>query len=978
MNIFNGIPTDRGYDSIRDAVVAVVHKARVQNLQESPWSLVELQSDNDDYFWLCDWLRHLSSGVAYRCLEEGQWRKFDSNELTFSYSVGIGTLLLMSAVEIARREATLQSLWAAIYKRQSESYPRLFLQGHPTRAYKDAIEQAARWLNLRHVFGIEGMQNWYDTISLQFGFSNQGFIRRLPEWLAGQGQTLSIQLLTGKMQSATFCALWEGLKQFRRKNWNEAQLRILLSKNPWVLPEWADDLIKQAQKKLELGTDSVTIASAQDDEIPDPFLSKATLRWDGSQPPRFLCSVINLAGMDLQENTYDIFIAGQICGYLSKNSEGHYSVFPTDTIEIPVIAPQVSASLIAPNGQLVQSHILHLWDGAEDVTTFYESSGQQFDPWKTRLRPERGIFLLLRDDLSLEPEVPWYALNQQGVKLYYLPPGWSTQTRVILDGQEFWHPYLITPPMREASQALTAGIQVHIYKAGGNYHFFGESVRFIITLPDGVGLSFLRSGGQALAFTLLNDSLSLALTEPIAITPSVFSTEDVCRIEVLLGIRVGSTRTSLYRTVEFPIAGAAILSSQGWTALRPDDALELEQIRMQPVKTFVKDVDQWALMEGDMWIGRLWKTPRPLVSLSGFGAPLKLSKGVYNLVDDPLVLAREIIDQGNLIKVDIDAPDKDRRTLRIQLSRIIDVDKHHAIYWWDQTGTFQTLVPKESERQGEAIWWLASLPQELTEPLAIAFAYNGIRLGTWWSEDWNFHLNKPMQQSPQTIAALLRWLHLPLLSQHYQDDIQSFAFTFPGETLAAWVGDSGLPEALHFGDLDDGWLSAIRAIFWPWQPTDVPITQIISLLIPGDLELNPGDWLPVIAWKLLRVSPLLMGRIVNQWIHEVGVPQWGPRNVSVLLKQLIYELAEAESSSQELDRKITLLEEHVAGTMKVDSAFVEKALIQRAVALFQGQPIRHLDQENLAVAMNVEPFRRLLGIKVLEAIDHMIEVRRAG
>ncbi len=62
-------------------------------------------------------MRHLSSGVAARCLQEGPWRKFTQDELIFSYSAGIGTLLLMSAVEVARREATLGC------KRQGDSEP---------------------------------------------------------------------------------------------------------------------------------------------------------------------------------------------------------------------------------------------------------------------------------------------------------------------------------------------------------------------------------------------------------------------------------------------------------------------------------------------------------------------------------------------------------------------------------------------------------------------------------------------------------------------------------------------------------------------------------------------------------------------------------------------------------------------------------------------------------------------------------------
>ncbi len=71
----------------------------------------------------------------------------------------------------------------------------LFVQNYPTRAYKDAIELAGRRLNSRHVFGIERLQNRYDTIYLQLGFTKLGFTSRLPEWLVGHTSTLAIQHL---------------------------------------------------------------------------------------------------------------------------------------------------------------------------------------------------------------------------------------------------------------------------------------------------------------------------------------------------------------------------------------------------------------------------------------------------------------------------------------------------------------------------------------------------------------------------------------------------------------------------------------------------------------------------------------------------------------------------------------------------------------------------------------------------------------
>ncbi len=792
MSIFEGIPADEAYTTIGAAAAAIARAAKAQGFGASAWSLAELRPDQEDYAWLCDWMRHLSSGVAARCLQEGPWRKFTQDELIFSYSAGIGTLLLMSPVEVARREATLGSLWTAVGRgpfpettraqlfvqsyRFSSAVSRsasnettwvpFFVQGYPTRVYKDAVEQAARWLHLRHVFGIEGVQNWYDTVYLQFGFSRPGFARRLPEWLVGQGQTQSIQqLLSGSMRSQTFCALWEALRSFRSNNWTEEQLRARLGGNPWVLPEWADDLVKGARAKPSLGVGSAAITAPSGEDIQDPFLGPPRLRWDLAHPPRFVCAVTNLAELDLQEHSYAIVIAGQACGHLRRTTDGTY-LASTNEIELPEIAPLLAASLVTPDGRVAQSLTLELWDETEDVTAFSARSGERFDAWKQVMRPQTGVFLLLAADLSLEPEVrSWHALPQSAAKLYSLAPGWSQETRAMLEDQALWQPNLTSPPVRGPEQTLSRAIHVQLHEPA-DHLFFGERIRLVITFPEGLRLAFLRAGGQPLAFEWLDSTC--ALTSPLAVTPKLFGVEEVCRIELLLGVKTGSTVMRLHHVVDLPLTGAAVLTSQGWVALRPGDALELEQGRLQPVKVFVMDIDRWVLLEGDLWVGRPWKTPRPLTALSGFGAPLQLCEGAYNHYRGTRVLAGSVIDHGTLAAVEVDALSAPTRTVALQLSRPIEAGAEHTILWWDQNGTLQTLIPECYELQGQAMWWLASVGADLTEPLAIAIAYRGTRLGSWWSAEWHTSLRRLMRRSPHTIAALLRWFQLPLLGERYQ------------------------------------------------------------------------------------------------------------------------------------------------------------------------------------------------------------------
>src|SRR6266699_1520507 len=117
VNIFSGIPAGDSYNTMQMAVTSIARRGRAlreQGLLEPPWSLVELRPDSEDFAWLCDWMRQLPSGVAQRCLEDGQWRKFEIDNQRISYTTGIGTLLLLSATEIARRATDERSLWAGI------------------------------------------------------------------------------------------------------------------------------------------------------------------------------------------------------------------------------------------------------------------------------------------------------------------------------------------------------------------------------------------------------------------------------------------------------------------------------------------------------------------------------------------------------------------------------------------------------------------------------------------------------------------------------------------------------------------------------------------------------------------------------------------------------------------------------------------------------------------------------------------------
>jgi hypothetical protein len=65
VKVFNGISSTEGEKTVRDAVVAILERAQEQKLF-SKWSLAELQLDNDDFEWLCNWASSLS-GITVIC-----------------------------------------------------------------------------------------------------------------------------------------------------------------------------------------------------------------------------------------------------------------------------------------------------------------------------------------------------------------------------------------------------------------------------------------------------------------------------------------------------------------------------------------------------------------------------------------------------------------------------------------------------------------------------------------------------------------------------------------------------------------------------------------------------------------------------------------------------------------------------------------------------------------------------------------------
>jgi len=274
---------------------------------EGPRSLCELRVSERDYEVLCQWAQeHLTR----RMIRLSGWKA--------------GAIIFNLVAEAARREAVGHRLWPIIADKFSDDARRfLFPNDHPSGELKALIQQAARNLDLRHVFDDDEAQSWYITTHLQFGFCYHGFQTHLPEWLCGQNPPDSVRrLLSGSLSSESFRDLWQALRFYRRDWITEEHLRGIIRESPWVLPAWEDDLVRQSREKLHLLDFE---EGSESGDVPTPNLVEAVqCKWLYGEEPAFKCELADLKPLELIAPHYHLMVGDETKLSLFRQHDGVY------------------------------------------------------------------------------------------------------------------------------------------------------------------------------------------------------------------------------------------------------------------------------------------------------------------------------------------------------------------------------------------------------------------------------------------------------------------------------------------------------------------------------------------------------------------------------------------------------------------------------------------------------------------------------
>ena len=967
MRVFQGLSVGSDDETIINATEAIASK--LYNIS-APRSLCEIQTDEEDYHWIRQWAGKLIGCRVQRWLDGVSSKRIALNVSgrNLTYSEAFGCMFLLIASETARREANEGQVWSTVRQQFRGSTERaLFSQRQPRESLKDAMEASARKMRLRHVYGQEGTQEYYIGVYLQFGFTRKG-VAQLPHWLAGQSMPESVRYLIGEgdnyLQSESFIELWDSLKNFRRNNITRDHAHAIIEKSPWTLADWTNELLDRSRERLELGTSEAgQTTESKTEQAPPKFLNSPRLRWNMPSAPQFVSYVENLADFELDSDRYLIKSGFAKLAMVFRNSDGSYYSSPEEIV-IPADSPELMVTMVDDFGNSPASQLITLWDSTKEVSIFDLSTGRSISE-DSRLTSEKEYGFLLSDDLEVVPaDLPFHSVggNSLSKRMYRVAELANRPMSVSLGSETIWksEPSL-KPDKPSYSEPPSWTKDINVQVMPSNQIDLANTLPVSLSISgidEEASLAYIRVGAQPLDFEKSEDGAYasapfdvLARLSPRTTTPA---------FEVIVGLRRNDEHVSVTRSLVLSVKGVLRMSDTGWQAVTPSEYLSTSEAKQSAYRILypnISDRKDFALMEGSVFLSRVWAIPRPIHSISGYGAPLGV-RSPYNWVSDRnlLAVAEEVNDRG-LVET---ALASQYGTLRIYLNQPLEPGELHSMVFWTP-GRPPALLPAQeyvAHPEDALDIWDVRCPEGFTDEEGFAaISYDGARIGSWWSAIP--YLSMGEQANALETAAMLRWIHAPILSRAWFDEIRAFAHIYPAHTLKSWIEEGGLPDGLTHGTEGEAWRAAVRQIFSGWTPDARSAKSVLGELGQKDEDIT--IFLSAAFQKLMRLDPLLMGRVARPLIKAPEIVR-----AIRLMRCLVAELP-SDATHFDFDNREGELLDEVAYQMDVNDKFVDN-IVRKVLSGLDYSDLNAIDRGNSQVALNIAPFREYLGLKVLSRL----------
>jgi hypothetical protein len=420
--------------------VALVQQRRAAEGLRDGWSIAELRLDDADRQALWAWYQGLSRDTLLRHLElsyspQGASEHPDPPEVArerFCYrEEAIGLLLLAAMAEQLRFHGKLGQVWSTIrLLRLNPRAEELLFHGNgqPTPALRAALEAAARFFRLRHVFDDEEPRHaWATTLSLQFVFPIPDTPGHLAEWLVGHPPPIALQKILAE-QGSSLGKVWATLRKARTRD-DSSAARIALSSSPWFDGHDHIALVADAFRRVSLPPSTQALAIATEDEDEPMLLGVPRLLWseDGA-PPRLVASVLEQPVGAEGCKKVVLLVDGEPRCKLLRQGDSMKTLQPTE-IDLPwreeIVVALVDAQ--APQEPLTTQTVRLK---RSSVEVFARSSGERLEHVSDH---EVSLVLWVPEGARSVPELP--SLSVEGGVLLEMTPPWPPRIDVHL-GEE--------------------------------------------------------------------------------------------------------------------------------------------------------------------------------------------------------------------------------------------------------------------------------------------------------------------------------------------------------------------------------------------------------------------------------------------------------------------------------------------------------------------------------------------------------------
>lgn len=890
-------------------------------LESRKWSVVELKTTYAELEELVGWLASTTQDDIYEAYDRG-WSKAIDPSGQFTNKVVVGLLLHVISAETVRRFGSEGSYWSCVYNQlpwKEINQKQLFsYNGQPSTFHKELLQDSAQALQLRHTFGIDGVQQWFSTGFLQFGFTHHGFKRRLGEWLAGYHMsTNAIESLTnyGDLESQSFTELWGSLERYRNNQLPDDVLENRIKDSCWILPEWIHDLRVAAKDKLHLGTKS---GRQVDSEGTTEFLSKPILKFDNFGHPQFRFRLIDIIELPLTAESYTVTLNDEPKLDLIRQNDGAYDPIGSEEFLVPWNENIVHVAVKdRRTGEQVALQDVDIWQPDEFLHVFAENGQKYEDAYAMKSKPGNAIHILFPSLLVYKIEGTENSIwtSDDGTwKILTLSP--DTNLKLLLDGEIFWELRESLEPSNElvkGREFIYNNINVQVSPVDVQSGLLLSTIE--VKTHESVTIKRARIGFETLAFD--EATHKAILPAKAEYLQQGFS--------IQFSVEAFGQKLTIRKRVSIPYTGAFWIRHDGVNydvprVLHTQDTSNMKLCAFPRNARDGDDPDSYCITEGYHFTRRLAKHAIQLAGLHGLGSPLMLQKGLFNQFDEPQVLAHAVIDGGCIHQIKIC-----EEYLTIFPSNFLPLKGDFVAVAWvgskEEMRLENLALNEDTVSNTEHRVWRAQNNFGNEYINAIGIFYKGECIGSWWNlSHWTLAIKAcTTRELAEEYSNVIRNFNCPILYDETRDYLVRFLRKFPAEVLVSWLHPK---SELNFenkrlrtsGQKYDRWIRAVGILFEEAMPEIdlADISLIIEELSSSENSVSL-DSITNVTHRLTGASPTLTSSVVGSWLKDYEIVD---KEKAKYIKEALIETL--EPSEEELDDIATNI---IRGT---DCEFINK------------------------------------------------------